>query len=564
MSLQFDISKCPFSRFGSYFSLSIIDWGELGKGLYLHTHHGKSPRAFRIDPVRDGEAIEFETHATPSQLTLKPAGGGEVAFVISGKGTVRVRGRGVSLRLEMPKERWTTACELPGGVWGFNMSCHGVQLALERLSGKLSVDAPWEKGKGFCHESSRMVAVLAPEGDDTFEAAIDEFATTWIRRERPAFDACREEVAHEYAQWTKGLPEVAPQYEPARDLAGYVNWSATVDPVGYLTRRTMLMSKMGMCNVYHWDHVFNAMAHCRHNPDLAWDQFMVMSDRQDAYGKCPSSMNDRDIRYTFANPPVHGWGFRRIWDENPGMMTPERLIEAYEYLSKWSDWLCNHWTWPGDVLPFYTHGFDSGWDNSTIFDQGVPVVTPDLAAYLVLQLEVLADIAHAINNEAHAAVWRQRSDGMLKALVETLWKRDRFVGLRRPCGEIVECESLITCMPMVLGRRLPEHVRTALVARIREHLTPWGLATEKLSSVKYMENGYWRGPIWAPSTMLIVTGLLDIGQDELAKTIVRAFCRMCVDNGFYENFDAKTGAGHYDTAYTWTSSVFMIFASRYA
>ena len=563
MAPQFDIAKCPFSRFGSYFSLSIIDWGEMGKGLYLHTHHGKSPRAFRIDPVRDGEALAFETLATPSELILKPSGGGEVAFAFSGRNTVRVRGRGVSLRLEVPKERWTTAWELPGGAWAFNMSNHGVQIALETLEGQMTVDAPWQKGKGFCYESSRMVALLTPDGDGEFEAAIDEFLTTWVRPERPAFDACREEVAQEYARWTKGLPEVAPQYEPARDLAGYVNWSATVEPRGYLTRRTMLMSKMGMCNVYHWDHVFNAMAHCRHDPDLAWDQFIVMADRQDPFGKCPSSMNDRDIRYTFSNPPVQGWAFRRMWDENPAMMTPERLLEAYEYLSKWSNWLCDHWTWPGDELPFYTHGFDSGWDNSSIFDKGVPIVTPDHAAYLILQLEVLADIAHAMNREDQATTWRQKRDVMLSALVEKLWKGDHFVGMRRPSGEIVECESLITCMPMVLGNRLPENITTALVARIREHLTEWGLATEKPTSSQYTDNGYWRGPIWAPSTMLIVTGLLDIGQDELAKTIVRAFCRMCVENGFYENFDAKTGAGNYDSAYTWTSSVFMIFASQY-
>ena len=57
MSLQFDIAKCPFSRLGSFFSLSIIDWGELGKGLYLHTHHGKSPRAFRIDPIRSSRLV---------------------------------------------------------------------------------------------------------------------------------------------------------------------------------------------------------------------------------------------------------------------------------------------------------------------------------------------------------------------------------------------------------------------------------------------------------------------------------------------------------------------------
>jgi len=563
MPLEFDISKCPFSRFGSYFSLSIIDWGSLGPGLYLHTHRGGSAQAFRIDPVRDGQAVAFETVATPSRLTLKPAGGGEVELVFCGTGEVRVRGRGVSLRLEMPKERWTTAWELPGGAWALNMSKHGVQLALEALEGRLTVDAPWGKFKGFCRESLRMVATLDPAESGSFEAAIDEFVTAWVRPARPGFDACCEDVARQYERWTQGLPEAPAEYAAARDLAGYVNWSATVDPSGHLTRRTMLMSKMGMCNVYHWDHAFNAMAHCSHDPDLAWEQLMVMWDRRDAYGKCPSSMNDREIRYTVSNPPVQGWALRRMWDENPAMMTVPRMLEAYEYLAKWSDWLCNHRTWPGELLPFYTHGFDSGWDNSTIFDDGVPIVTPDQPAYLILQLEVLADLADALNMQAGAASWRSRRDAMLAELLATLWKGGRFVGVRKPSGEVVQCESLLTCMPIVLGRRLPADVRAALVARIREHLTPWGLATEKPSSGLYEDNGYWRGPIWAPSTMLIVTGLLDIGQDELAGTIVRAFCRMCAEHGFYENFDAKTGAGCWDTAYTWTSSVFMIFASAF-
>jgi hypothetical protein len=35
---------------------------------------------------------------------------------------------------------------------------------------------------------------------------------------------------------------------------------------------------------------------------------------------------------------------------------------------------------------------------------------------------------------------------------------------------------------------------------------------------------------------------------------------MCAESGFYENFDAETGAGNFDPAYTWTSSVYMIFA----
>lgn len=565
MSVSFDPSRCPFSRFGSYFSLSAItgDWGDLGKGLYLHTHHGGSTQAFKLEPIREGEALAFEVRATPTELTIAPSGGGEVAVVITGDGTVRIGGRGVALRLEMPAKRWRFAYELPGGAWGFNMPRVGVQLALEALAGELTVDAPWVKGKGFCKESGRMVAVLTPGDDGEFQAAIDEFTTTWIRPDRPSFEACREEVAQTYATWAQHLPSVDPEYEPTRDLAAYVNWSATVDPVGYLTRRTMLMSKMGMCNVFGWDHAFNAMAHASHDPDLAWDQLMVMSDKQDCYGKCPDNMNDSSIMYTFAKPPVQGWALRRMWDENPALLTPERLAEAFDYLAKWSNWLCTHRTWPGDVLPFYIHGFDSGWDNSTIFDEGVPLVSPDLAAYLVIQLEVLADIAGALGRQAEAASWRGRSGDMLAALLDELWRRDRFVGVLRPSGKTVDCESLITCMPIVLGRRLPDAVQTHLVALIREHLTPWGLATEKPGSNMYQECGYWRGPIWAPSTLLVVSGLADIGEDDLVRTIARAFCEMCRQNGFAENFDAKTGAGHFDPAYTWTSSVFMILASQY-
>jgi hypothetical protein len=62
--------------------------------------------------------------------------------------------------------------------------------------------------------------------------------------------------------------------------------------------------------------------------------------------------------------------------------------------------------------------------------------------------------------------------------------------------------------------------------------------------------------------MLITSGLMDIGERELARTVVRSFCDMCKENGFYENFDPITGRGYYDTAYTWTSSVFMMFSNQ--
>ena len=90
--------------------------------------------AFRVDPARDGQVLEYAVEATPGLLTLKPSGGGEIDFVIAGQGTLRVRGRGVSLRLEMPPERWTWAYRLPG-AWAFNFSPYQVQLALDVMQG---------------------------------------------------------------------------------------------------------------------------------------------------------------------------------------------------------------------------------------------------------------------------------------------------------------------------------------------------------------------------------------------------------------------------------------------
>jgi putative isomerase len=54
-----------------------------------------------------------------------------------------------------------------------------------------------------------------------------------------------------------------------------------------------------------------------------------------------------------------------------------------------------------------------------------------------------------------------------------------------------------------------------------------------------------------------------IRQRELAVDISRKFCEMIRRSGMAENFDALTGAGLRDGAYTWTSSIFAILAHEF-
>ena len=92
-------------------------------------------------------------------------------------------------------------------------------------------------------------------------------------------------------------------------------------------------------------------------------------------------------------------------------------------------------------------------------------------------------------------------------------------------------------------------------------LTKYGLATELPSSIKYMADGYWRGPIWAASTYLIFQGLLECEEYKLAKLIAQRFCDLVQQEpGFWENYDALTGTGLRCPGYSWTASIFLLLA----
>jgi glycogen debranching enzyme len=115
-------------------------------------------------------------------------------------------------------------------------------------------------------------------------------------------------------------------------------------------------------------------------------------------------------------------------------------------------------------------------------------------------------------------------------------------------------------MPLILGQRLgaemSHSMRTALMEP-GQFRTQWGLATESVTSALYDPHGYWRGPIWAPSTMILIDGLSCAGFRDDAMRLADDYQRLCVQGGFPENHHAETGQPLRDPTYTWTSSVYL-------
>lgn len=121
-------------------------------------------------------------------------------------------------------------------------------------------------------------------------------------------------------------------------------------------------------------------------------------------------------------------------------------------------------------------------------------------------------------------------------------------------------------VPLILGNRLPAEILSKLIEdiRLKGFITDYGFATELPDSPFYKEDGYWRGPIWAPTTMLLVDGLLSSGERDIAIEVAEKFCRMASYSGMAENYNALTGAGLRDPAFTWTSSVFLVLGQLLA
>jgi hypothetical protein len=569
---MFDLSRVPFSYHGSWMSISI----PAGKHvLTFRNHHFKSHDLFTIQPIVDRDVIDprITTSATAIKLETD-AGCIEICF--ESPDSVRMRGTGgVGLRLTGQRIHAYANAE---GMAVFNFRKAYRRYQFETLQGMLQLNGAYAseaedldnlaeiQGDAVLKRAAadEQAIVMSPDQNGCWELAIDEFWSSWQRPARQSFDACQSAADDAFASFMKGFQKPAPELERAHELAAYIDWSCTVNPAGLVKRPTLFMSKNWMDSVWSWDQCFNAMALAAGHPELAMDQMLTEVDHQDAFGSYPDAFNDIEIHYNFSKPPVHGLAWSEILRRLPSPPSREVMETMVNSLGKQADWWMTYRMAEGPCagLPYYLHGNDSGWDNSTMFAKGVPLVAPDLAALLVVQMDVLSQQSAELGWMDASDVWKKRADNLFDLLIQMLWRGDHFVARLANDGEMVESNSLIPWLPLVLGKRMTSSQRSSLRNGIVSHLTEWGLATERVDSPDYSEDGYWRGPIWAPSTFLAVTGLERSGYDELADDVAHRFCRLCMKSGFAENYDAVTGLPLRDPAYTWTASVFLLLASR--
>lgn len=559
---RFDVRDIPFSYHGSWFGISpVTGLGRIEEDLHLVSHQTGMHAVLGLCPLDDrGRRADTRVDAHAWLLSWT-SDAGRIDLTYETPDTVRLRGEGLGIRIAAA----VTVLTPFSGTYLYRDPVTGAHVFTSYETGRryrvtvIAGTACPASGAQALGRADRDVVITSAAGP--WEVAIEEYeAGRAPYTPHATFDRTVEGAATAFGAFVDAIAPWRGDHTPAAELAAYVLWSATVGPTRVVTRQAVLMSKHWMDKVWSWDHCFNALAIAPGRPQLAWDQYQLPFDHQDGAGALPDSVTHSEVLYNFVKPPIHGWTLTALRRVLPGLADRD-LSGTYRRLELWTRYWLDHRRAPGSELAHYHHGNDSGWDNASTFDEQRVVESADLAAFLVLQMRELAALAPLVGKPHAARAWRAQADRTLRSMITTLWTGKRFAARMTETGETRTGASLLELMPIVLGELLPREIHTALAEQIREHLTPHGLATELPSSPHYEPDGYWRGPIWAPATILVEDGLRRAGHTWLADEISQRFRALCEKSGFAENFDALTGEGQRDRAYTWTASGYLILAA---
>jgi hypothetical protein len=140
-------------------------------------------------------------------------------------------------------------------------------------------------------------------------------------------------------------------------------------------------------------------------------------------------------------------------------------------------------------------------------------------------METLAKLAEGSHQYAAAEEWDRRSKKLLDTLVNEFWDGEKFI--IRVNGKPVDSMSAICYEPIMLGKRLPQHIIDKVAEKLTDEtpfLSPIGICGESmLSPLSGYGNRFILGRVVAPVNMILTLGL-PWRQEEGSDHDCRRFC----------------------------------------
>jgi len=332
----------------------------------------------------------------------------------------------------------------------------------------------------------------------------------------------------------------------------------------------VMPSKAYYLGAWLWDNALHAIALRHLDIHLAQDQIKLMLDHQLPDGMLPDAIYDEGvvseidhpIHARVTKPPILAWAAFKVYESQPDI---DFLKEIYPALVRENSW----WFAQNDIdangLVEYAHPYSSGLDDNPLWDGEMPVESPDINTYLILQMESLAKIAAILGFQEEAKVWEKRAYSVTERMIASMWDEKKGFFWATHNNQRVAVTTPFNLLPLWTGNLSKE-----MVVKVIDNLTnpdlfggEWMLPTVAKSDPKFDPEKMWRGPIWANINYFFVEALQRNNQPELAKDLALKTLNLINHQaGIYEYYNPLTGIPPESAApvFSWTAAVFIDLA----
>lgn len=391
-----------------------------------------------------------------------------------------------------------------------------------------------------------------------------------FNRYLPSPGVALEAAARRWHDWFSAAPEVAESYRTQYYYAWWIMRAGLISTRFYTTREAMTPSMIHYIGIWQWDAYFHTLAYRHIEHRLAHDQLRVLLDHQRADGMIPDAVHDEGtvMRLSFpveadvTKPPLIAWAAWKLYEADHDR---EFLDEIYEPIVRWNNWWFEKNDVDGDGLCEYQHPYSSGLDDSPLWDEGMPVDSPDLNTYLCLEQEALANIARVLGLSKDAEQWARRADAQAQRMIRLRWDEQAGLFWATKRGARVAVRTPFSLFPLITGRMPPE-IAGHLVAHLtdeRQFWTQYPVPTVARNDPKYDPLQMWRGPTWVNVNYLLIEGLQRSGYPELARELRDRTLKLIMEqDDIYEYYHPETGKAPPKAASTfgWSAAIFIDLA----
>ena len=495
---------------------------DLGLYFAVCAQGGTAPRRrglVDIIPICDGEPLPYTYKATPSLLQLDTAKG-NVRVVMDTEKTMRIAGTGVGIKLhfDLPFLSMMTAQRLPSGVVDFNLrgvNAGGGAFFFHQIKGEILLDSKFDpllNGAAYVHTE------FLPDENGEFEvAAYSMSPDEWGYIDYRPIEECIAEAQQDFDSFLTSFPEVGAKWQSLKELSAYAIWvnyqAKSTVPIMPTLKSDMIYSSVmseGQALAYEQPLFSMAFADLKEATALIANNFAHMQN-----GILPTAMSDSKP-YLKAFPPTFGIAVLQLLENGGDKLPKDELNALYLPLAEHYEWWIKSHSLSDGRISYNARG-EYGYQGASYGTLSFPLETPDLYTYMVLYADALSKLS-ALVGDGKADKWAAASKQLLDSLL-TLWNGERFVCRDAVSGTSLSSDSLLTCLPIYLGKALPDDINMALIKTLSDEeafLSERGFRSESKNSPFYDGAAAGHGAVDGALQMLIIGGLFRSGATDFA------------------------------------------------